>query len=71
MHDLEAVAVFDAHLLERPARDNLAIALDRDLAWIQPQLVEHVGEAKPDRHLAEVTVQVNRDAFLKLHRAPQ
>lgn len=67
MHDFEPVAFLDANLAERAPRDDLEISLDRDLARVEPQIVKHVNERASDGHMAEVAIDVNRDAFLKLH----
>ena len=68
MHDLQPVALLDPYFAECTARNDLQIALDRNLACIQAQLAKHVGKRDPDRHATQVAVDVNRDAFLELHR---
>ena len=71
MHNLEPVAFIDTHFTERASRHDLEVALHRDLARAESQLGDHIGYRNPDRHMAKITVHVDRDAFLELHRAPQ
>ncbi|PAV93435.1 hypothetical protein WR25_00705 [Diploscapter pachys] len=46
MHDLDIVAILDAHVLQRRARHDLQVPLHRDLLRHQPQLVRQIGEAE-------------------------
>ena len=71
MHNLEPVAFLDQHNIERTSRNDLEIAFDGDFARLESQLMQDVGESQPDRHVAKVAVDVNRDAFLELHRGSQ
>ena len=61
MHDLERVAVFDRHLIQNLSRDDLKVALDRDLARVEPQLTQHSSNAEPGRYSALLTVNLDRD----------
>ena len=68
MNDFERVAVFDRHLIQNLSRDDLKIALDRDLARVEPQFTQHSSNAKPGRYSALLTVNFDRDTGVDFHR---
>jgi len=70
MHNLKAVAFFDANLIEGTSRDDFEIALHGNLARIEPKVVEHICESDSNGHVTDVAVEMNRNAFLQLHGAP-
>jgi hypothetical protein len=67
MHDLQLVAILDQHGIQRRARHDLQIALDRDLRRIEAKLPRQARKRQPRRHPAMLAVDADRKSAVCAH----
>ncbi len=67
MDDLEVVAILDANLRERIARNDLEVALDRHAHRIEPEFVEQLDQIDPTGHALMLAVDANSEGSIEAH----
>jgi len=68
MHDFKLIAVLDPHFPEQRPRDDLPIALDRDLRRIEPKAPDHLCNAHASGNAPSLPIDPDSNRLVDVHR---